>query len=92
MLRRKTALRDPVTIFLDGEAVDGEPNVMTCLRRARGGERIETQNVVGSRKADLLRVTDWFFPNGLDHHHFMAGVPGLRDEGLLGIHGGATRP
>jgi sarcosine oxidase subunit alpha len=125
MLRRKTALRDPVTIFLDGEAVpaergeplavallasdivtlarspklhrprgpsclrggcdgclarvDGEPNVMTCLRRARGGERIETQNVVGSRKADLLRVTDWFFPNGLDHHHFMAGVPGLRD-------------
>lgn len=59
--------------------VDGEPNVMTCLRRARGGERIETQNVVGSRKADLLRVTDWFFPNGLDHHHFMAGVPGLSD-------------
>jgi sarcosine oxidase subunit alpha len=59
--------------------VDGEPNVMTCLRRARGGERIETQNVVGSRKSDLLRVTDWFFPNGLDHHHFMAGVPGLSD-------------
>lgn len=59
--------------------VDGEPNVMTCLRRARGGERIETQNVVGSRKSDLLRVTDWFFPNGFDHHHFMAGVPGLSE-------------
>jgi sarcosine oxidase subunit alpha len=125
MLRRLRALRDPVTIYLDGEPVpaergeplavallasdivtlarspklhrprgpsclrgacdgclarvDGEPNVMTCLRRARGGERIETQNVMGSRKSDLLRVTDWFFPNGLDHHHFMAGVPGFSD-------------
>ena len=59
--------------------VDGVPNVMTCLRPARGGERIDAQNVVGSRKADLLRVTDWFFAKGLDHHHLMAGVPGLSD-------------
>jgi sarcosine oxidase subunit alpha len=59
--------------------VDGEPNVMTCLRPARGGERIETQNVVGSRRADLLRVTDWFFPDGIDHHHLMAGVPGVQE-------------
>ncbi|AUX41378.1 NADH dehydrogenase [Sorangium cellulosum] len=57
--------------------VDGVPNVMTCLRPATGGERIESQNVVGSRQADLLRVTDWFFPQGIDHHHLMAGVPGL---------------
>lgn len=57
--------------------VNGEPNIMTCMRPAEGGERIETQNVVGSRKADLLRVTDWFFPQGLDHHHFMAGVPAI---------------
>src|ERR1044071_788857 len=42
--------------------VDGVPNVMTCMRAARGGEHIETQNVVGSRESDLLRVTDWFFP------------------------------
>ncbi len=35
--------------------------------------------MVGSRKADLLRVTDWFFAQGLDHHHLMAGVPGLSD-------------
>ena len=35
--------------------------------------------MVGSRKADLLRVTDWFFAKGLDHHHLMAGVPGLSD-------------
>lgn len=57
--------------------VDGVPNVMTCLRPATGGENIEAQNVVGSREADLLRVTDWFFPQGIDHHHLMAGVPGL---------------
>jgi sarcosine oxidase subunit alpha len=57
--------------------VDGSPNVMTCLRSARGGERIETQNVIGSREADLLNVTDWFFPEGIDHHHLMAGIPGV---------------
>lgn len=57
--------------------VDGKPNVMTCLHPVAGGEQIDSQNVVGSRKADLLRVTDWFFPKGIDHHHFMAGVPAL---------------
>jgi sarcosine oxidase subunit alpha len=57
--------------------VDGVPNVMLCQTEARGGERIEAQNVIGSRKADLLRVTDWFFPKGIDHHHMLAGVPGL---------------
>lgn len=56
--------------------VDGTPNVMTCLLPATDGARVETQNVVGSRTVDLLRVTDWFFPNGIDHHHFLAGVPG----------------
>lgn len=125
MFSRSRALRDPVTITLDGEAiaaergepiaiallardktilarspklhrprgptclrggcdgclarVSGIPNVMTCLRPAEGGERIESQNVVGSRRADLLRVTDWFFAKGIDHHHLMAGVPGLSD-------------
>jgi sarcosine oxidase subunit alpha len=52
---------------------------MLCLRRAKGGERISTQNVLGSRETDLLRITDWFFPKGIDHHHLMAGVPGVRD-------------
>jgi sarcosine oxidase, subunit alpha len=125
MLQRSRALRDPVTITLDGEPiaaergepialsllardktilarspklhrprgpsclrggcdgclarVDGVPNVMTCLRPARGGEAIVSQNVVGSRKADLLRVTDWFFAQGIDHHHLMAGIPGLNE-------------
>jgi sarcosine oxidase subunit alpha len=57
--------------------VDGVPNVMTCLRGAKGGEHIETQNVIGGRESDLLRVTDWFFPKGIDHHHLMAGIPGV---------------
>src|SRR5699024_6051472 len=57
--------------------VDGVPNVMTCLRDARGGEVISAQNVLGSKKTDLLRITDWFFPRGIDHHHLMAGVPGV---------------
>src|SRR5580704_1575036 len=64
--------------------VDGVPNVMTCLVPAQGGERVDAQNVVGSRKADLLRVTDWFFAKGLDHHHLMAGVPGL-SEVMTGV-------
>ncbi len=57
--------------------VGGTPNVMTCLLPAQGGEQVETQNVIGARQADLLRVTDWFFPKGIDHHHLMAGIPGL---------------
>jgi sarcosine oxidase subunit alpha len=57
--------------------VDGAPNVITCQTPARGGEHVSAQNVIGSRKADLLRVTDWFFPGGIDHHHMLAGVPGL---------------
>ncbi|MFT3766122.1 MAG: 2Fe-2S iron-sulfur cluster-binding protein [Minicystis sp.] len=57
--------------------VDGMPNVMLCQTPARGGEQIGAQNVIGSRKADLLRVTDWFFAKGIDHHHMLAGVPGL---------------
>lgn len=59
--------------------VNSVPNVMTCLRPVAGGEQLETQNVLGSRNADLLRLTDWFFPKGIDHHHLMAGVPGLQD-------------
>ncbi len=57
--------------------VDGEANVMTCRRVARGGERIETQNVMGSRGMDMLRATDFLFPRGMDHHRLFAGVRGL---------------
>lgn len=57
--------------------LDGEPNVMACLREAREGADARTQNVLGTRTVDLLRVTDWFFPDGIDHHHLLAGIPGV---------------
>lgn len=59
--------------------VNGVPNVMTCLRPVVGGEKVETQNYLGSRKADLLRISDWFFPDGIDHHHLLVGIPGVSD-------------
>jgi sarcosine oxidase subunit alpha len=58
--------------------VDDVPNVMTCRVPAAEGMRIETQNVVGSREVDLLRMADWFFPEGMNHHELFAGVPGVQ--------------
>jgi sarcosine oxidase subunit alpha len=58
--------------------VDDEPNVMTCRVPAAEGMRIEAQNVLGSKDTDLLRVADWFFPEGMNHHELFAGVPGLQ--------------
>ncbi len=58
--------------------VDGVPNVMTCRVAAAQGMEIRTQNTLGSREVDLLRVTDWFFPNGMNHHELFAGVPGVQ--------------
>lgn len=58
--------------------VDDEPNVMTCLTPAADGSRVVTQNRLGPRQADLLRMTDWFFPDGMNHHELFAGVPGVQ--------------
>lgn len=58
--------------------VDGVPNVMTCLHPLADGAVVESQNTLGSRDIDLLRVTDWFFPDGLNHHEIFAGVPGVQ--------------
>jgi sarcosine oxidase subunit alpha len=55
--------------------VDDVPNVMTCRTPAAEGMRIETQNVVGSGRTDLLRTADWLFPDGMNHHELLAGVP-----------------
>ncbi|MBX3182591.1 MAG: (2Fe-2S)-binding protein [Polyangiaceae bacterium] len=55
--------------------VNGEPNVMTCLTPAQDGDRIETQNSLGSRTLDPLQLTDYVFPQGFDHHRLFAGVP-----------------
>ena len=58
--------------------VDGVPNIMTCLHPCAEGTVIEAQNTLGSREIDLLRVTDWFFPQGMNHHELFAGVPGVQ--------------
>ncbi len=58
--------------------VDGVPNVMTCMAPAAQGTTIESQNRLGPRDLDLLRMTDWFFPDGMNHHELFAGVPGVQ--------------
>jgi sarcosine oxidase subunit alpha len=83
--------------------VDDVPDVMTCRVPAAEGMRIDTQNVVGSRDTDLLRMADWFFPEGMNHHEMFAGVPGVQHMmqafarrvaglGKLPKEAGATRP
>ncbi|MBX3204321.1 MAG: (2Fe-2S)-binding protein [Labilithrix sp.] len=58
--------------------VDDAPNVMTCLVPAEEGSAVVTQNRLGPRDTDLLRMTDWFFPEGMNHHELFAGVPGIQ--------------
>jgi sarcosine oxidase subunit alpha len=58
--------------------LDGVPNTMACMQQAREGAKVERQNVVLSAKLDVLRATDWFFPNGMDHHRMFAGIPGMQ--------------
>ena len=58
--------------------VDGVPNIMTCQVPAEEGSVVESQNTLGAREMDLLRMTDWFFPDGLNHHELFAGVPGVQ--------------
>ena len=58
--------------------VDGVANVMTCLTEAAEGRVITSQNRLGSREHDLLRMTDWFFPDGFNHHDLLAGIPGVQ--------------
>jgi sarcosine oxidase subunit alpha len=57
--------------------VNGLPNQPACRVVVQGGEQVETQNVLGTRDTDLLAAADFLFPQGIDHHRLMAGVPGL---------------
>ncbi len=58
--------------------VDGVANVMTCMVAAHPGAIVTSQNTLGSREIDVLRMTDWFFPDGMNHHELFAGVPGVQ--------------
>jgi sarcosine oxidase subunit alpha len=51
---------------------------MTCQVAARNGTAVVSQNRLGPREVDLLRMTDWFFPDGMNHHELFAGVPGIQ--------------
>jgi sarcosine oxidase subunit alpha len=57
--------------------VNGLPNQPACRVIVKGDEQVETQNVLGSRETDLLAAADFLFPQGIDHHRLMAGVPGV---------------
>jgi sarcosine oxidase subunit alpha len=59
--------------------VDGLSSVMTCTVPAREGMIVETQNVVGSARHDLLAAADWFFPKGMDHHHMFTWSKPVND-------------
>jgi sarcosine oxidase, subunit alpha len=59
--------------------VNGVPNIMTCLEPLTDGATVESQNIVGSVRFDVLRITDWFFPSGINHHELFAGVPGVSE-------------
>jgi len=48
--------------------VDGKPSVRTCQVPAEEGLVIETQNVLGSARFDLLSAADLAFPEGMNHH------------------------
>ncbi len=58
--------------------VDETPNVMTCMVPAEAGTAVVSQNRLGPRETDLLRMTDWFFPDGMNHHELFAGIPGVQ--------------
>lgn len=58
--------------------VDETPNMMTCQIAAKEGSAVVSQNRLGPREVDLLRMTDWFFPDGMNHHELFAGVPGIQ--------------
>ena len=66
--------------------VDGQPNLRLCRCEARRGERVESQNVMGSARFDLLATIDWLFPGGLDHHHLMIESATLNRMALAMAH------
>lgn len=59
--------------------VDGVANVTTCHEPVREGMVVETQNVLGSAKTDLLSATDWFFPDGMNHHEMFTALKPMNE-------------
>ena len=53
--------------------VDSVPSLPACRVRLREGMRCARQNAPLGADADLLRASDFLFPEGLDHHHLLVG-------------------
>ena len=56
--------------------VDDTPGVMACQTPCRPGMKITSQNAFPTAGFDVFRLTDWFFPKHLDHHHLMVQFGG----------------
>lgn len=53
--------------------VDGVPSLPACRVPLREGMRCVRQNAPLGADADVLRASDFLFPEGLDHHHLLVG-------------------
>ncbi len=54
-------------------AVDGVPNVPACMKDAKDGLDVSSQNTIGGAKRDLLSVTDKVYRRGFDPHGAFTG-------------------
>jgi sarcosine oxidase subunit alpha len=53
--------------------VDGVPSLFACRLPLRQGMQCARQNTPLGADADVLRASDFLFPEGLDHHHLLVG-------------------
>ena len=57
--------------------IDGVPSVMSCRKAARDQMQVERQNGFPRVDQDWVAATNLVFPNGFNHHTFLAGTPVL---------------
>ncbi|MBI5517854.1 MAG: (2Fe-2S)-binding protein [Deltaproteobacteria bacterium] len=50
------------------------PGQLACRVPAAEGLEVRSQNAFPNASLDLFRVTDWFFPKHLDHHHLLVNA------------------
>lgn len=60
--------------------VGDTPDVMACQTPCRDGMRVTSQNAFPSAALDVFRVTDWFFPKHMDHHHLLVALGRTANE------------
>lgn len=55
--------------------IGDEPDRLACATPCRDGLAVAAQNALPTASRDLLRAIDWAFPEGMDPHGMLAGVP-----------------